>query len=94
MRKSLHPTRTTLLGHNGGYIQLEAAQHHPRAEELPVHGLSAEKVQGGQTNLTFWTGQVVTQNKRKTKANISETRIEHKTPNLYPVSQILFQCPT
>ena len=42
---TLHPTLTTLLGHHGGNIQLETAQHHAGAEELSVHGLSAEIVQ-------------------------------------------------
>ena len=39
MLKRLVPTLATLLGHDGGYIQLETAEHHSRAEELPVHGL-------------------------------------------------------
>ena len=37
--KRLVPTLATLLGHDGGYIQLETAQHHSGAEELSVHGL-------------------------------------------------------
>ena len=53
MIKRLVPTLAALLGHDGGDIQLETAQHHSGAEELPVHGLRCGESKQSTKNCNF-----------------------------------------